>query len=103
MRHTDKRGGTKLPSAVMLERCVRKGMGRNQIAEHYEASINRVTARCKELDLVAPLNGKSWQQVRFDFTTVVIRRFGSSITLPCPAIYAAALKMRSGAPSALDL
>lgn len=94
MRHTDKRGGSKLPSAVMLERCVLKGMGRNQIAEHYEASINRVTARCKELGLVAPLNGKSWQQVRFDFTTVVICRFGSNITLPCPSMYAKILESR---------
>lgn len=94
MRHTDKRGGSKLPSAVMLERCVLKGMGRNQIAEHYEASINRVTTRCKELGLVAPLNGKTWQQVRFDFTTVVIRRFGSNITLPCPSMYAKILESR---------
>lgn len=94
MRHTDKRGGSKLPSPVMLARCVQRGMGRNQIADHYGASFSRVTTRCKELGLVAPINGNTWQQARFDFTTVVIRRFGSCITLPCPSMYAKILESR---------
>lgn len=96
MRHTDKRGPSKLPSPIMLARCAQRGMGRTQIADYYGASVGRVTTRCRELGITAPLYGKSWNEARFDFKTVVVRRFGSSITLPCPAIYAAALENPHG-------
>ncbi|MGV1900714.1 hypothetical protein ACQZ6V_10530 [Agrobacterium sp. 22-3674b3] len=94
MRHTDKLGGRKLPSPVMLAQCIQRGMGRTQIADHYGAGVKRVTERCRELGLTAPLYGKTWNEARFDFTTVVIRRFGSSITLPCPSMYAKILESR---------
>lgn len=103
MRQNNKLGGTKLPSAVMLTRCAQMGMGRAQIADHYGASIKRVTTRLRELALDAPLYGKTWREARFNFDTVVVRRFSSSITLPCPTIYAAALQSRSGSPATIDL
>lgn len=96
MRQNNKLGGTKLPSAVMLTRCAQMGMGRAQIADHYGASIKRVTTRLRELGVVAPLYGKTWREARFKFDTVVVRRFSSSITLPCPAIYAAAMENPHG-------
>ncbi|PZU82251.1 MAG: hypothetical protein DI528_20175 [Shinella sp.] len=94
MRHTDKRGPSKLPSPIMLARCAQRGMGRTQIADHYGASVGRVTTRCRELGITAPLYGKTWNEARFDFKTVVVRRFGSSITLPCPSIYARIVESR---------
>lgn len=99
MRHTDKRGGSKLPSPIMLARCAQLGMGRTQIADHYGASVSRVTARCTEFGINAPIDGKTWRQAwstsGASFTTVVIRRFGSNITLPCPSMYAKILESRN--------
>lgn len=96
MSRANRSSHQKLPSPVMLARCVESGMGRNQIASHYGASFSRVTSRCKELGLAAPIDGKTWAQAEFNLHTTVVRRSGISITLPCPKIYARALEQRNG-------
>lgn len=94
MRQNNAPGRTKLPNNVGLIQCANTGMGRAQIAEHYGVSVKQVTARFTRLRVKVPMTGKTYREARFKFRTVVVRRFGSSITLPCPSMYAAVLEKR---------
>ncbi|UXS00808.1 hypothetical protein [Agrobacterium tumefaciens] len=94
MKQNNAPGRAKLPNNVGLLQCANTGMGRIQIAEHYGVEVKQVTARFTRLHTKVPMMGKTYHEAHFNFGTVVIRRFGSSITLPCPSMYAAVLESR---------
>lgn len=96
MRQNNALGRTKLPNNVGLIQCANTGIGRTQIAEHYGVSVKQVTARFTRLRVKVPMTGKTYREARFNFGTVVVRRHASSITLPCPKIYAMALEYPHG-------
>ncbi|NWJ24743.1 hypothetical protein [Rhizobium sp. RM] len=96
MKQNNAPGRAKLPNNVGLLQCANTGMGRVQIADYYGVNVKQVTARFTRLRVKVPMTGKTYREARFNFGTIVIRKHASSITLPCPKIYALALENPHG-------
>lgn len=70
----------KLPKADVLQKLVRQGHGRKQIAEIYGVQPERVRKKLKELRLDAPLDQEPHSFMRH--RPLTLRRDGARITLP---------------------